>query len=39
MPGHDGVGLDQPVRIVRPAGTWELGELAIAQAASAEPMP
>lgn len=23
MPGHDGVGVDAPVRIYRPAGSWE----------------
>lgn len=28
LPGEDGVGADQPVRITRPAGTWERPKVA-----------
>lgn len=29
VPGHDGFGAEQPIRFVRPSGTWEKASAAL----------
>lgn len=39
LPGQDGIGADQPIRITRPAGTWERPRTSFFKPASPLPEP